>query len=101
MTIVGATGTSTSSCIIASAKLIIGDWAGVHMVVITESLIAKDLIIGRDFLKKYNVTINHGTDEISIDKASIDQKLSDLVCYVTEAREVLANCEQLLNVIQI
>jgi hypothetical protein len=62
LTIVGATGTSTGSCIIASAKLLIGDWSGCHMVVITESLIDKDLIIGRDFLKKYNVTINHGTD---------------------------------------
>ena len=89
MTIVGATGTSTSSCIIASAKLMIGDWTGVHMVVITESLIDKDLIIGRDFLKKYNVTINHGTDEILIDKASINQKLSDSVCYVKEEREFL------------
>jgi hypothetical protein len=52
-------------------------------------LIDKDLIIGRDFLKKYNVTINHGTDEILIDKASINQKLSDSVCYVKEAREFL------------
>ncbi len=50
--------------------------------VITESLIDKDLIIGRDFLKKYNVTINHGTDTIFIDKASMNQKLSDPFCYV-------------------
>jgi len=97
LTIVGATGTSTGSCIIASAKLIIGDWSGCHMVVITESLIDRDLIIGRDFLKKYNVTINHGTDEIFIDKASINQKLSDPVCYVVETQEVLAKSETIIK----
>ncbi len=65
--------------------------------VITESLIDKDLIIGRDFLKKYNVTINHGTDTIFIDKASMNQKLSDPVCYVVETQEVLRNCEIIIK----
>ena len=52
ITILGATGATTSSCVMAVANLVIGDWSGQHTVVIRDSLIDKDVIIGRDFQKK-------------------------------------------------
>jgi hypothetical protein len=65
--------------------------------VITESLIDKDIILGRDFMKKYNVIINHGTDEIHIDAALDNEKLNDPMCYVTETREILPNTENVVK----
>ena len=97
ITILGATGATTSTCVIAVANLVIGDWSGQHTVVITDSLIDKDVIIGRDFLKKYSVIINHGTDEISISKPLDSQKLSDPVCYVAEIREIIPYTENVIK----
>ena len=89
LTICGATSSETETCVIVAASLAIGDWKGQHKVVITESLIDKDVILGRGFLKKYHVVINHGTDEIKIDKVLDTNKLSDPVCYVVSAKEIV------------
>jgi hypothetical protein len=97
LTILGATGSATETCVIASAHLVIGDWSGNHSVVITDSLIDKDVVLGRDFLKKYNVTINHGTDEIHIDKPLNRNKLTDPICYVAERRELPSNTENVVK----
>jgi hypothetical protein len=64
LTICGATSETTECCVIALAHLSIDDWAGTHKFVITESLVDKDMILGRDFMKAYKVVIDHGTDEI-------------------------------------
>ncbi len=57
LTICGATSKESECCVIAEAELTIGDWKGTHTVVITESLVDKGVILGRDFLKKYHVVI--------------------------------------------
>ena len=97
LTICGATGSVTECCTIALANLVIGEWNGKHRVVITENLVDKDLILGRDFMKKYNVVINHGTDEIRIDKVEESGKLSDPMCYVVESREILPHTENIIK----
>ena len=95
--ICGATSLETETCVIVVANLAIGDWKGQHKVVITESLIDKDVILGRDFLKKYNVVINHGTDEIKIDKVLDTNKLSDPVCYFVSAKEIVPGTENVIK----
>ncbi len=66
--IVGATGTVTELCVVASFRISFGDWSGSHKFICTEKLHDKDMIIGREFLKAYNVIIDHGHDRITLDK---------------------------------
>ena len=39
-----------------------------HEFIVTENIKGKDMIIGRDFMKLYNVVIKNGNDSIEIDK---------------------------------
>jgi hypothetical protein len=41
---------------------------GFHEFILTDNLHGKDLLIDRDFLKRYNVIIDNGRDVITLDK---------------------------------
>ena len=64
----GATSEVTENCAIAMVKLKIGDWTGNHSFIISDKLGDKEIIIGRDFMKKHGVVIDHGADSIKIRK---------------------------------
>ena len=97
LTILSATGEATECCVIAKLHLEIGQWRGIHVFVITESLVEKDMILGRDFLKAYEVVIDHGTDQITIKKSLNLHKATDPVCYTIETKVLEPNTENVLN----
>ena len=66
--IVGVTGTAVEPCVVGTFKLTFGNWTGKHTLIISENLNDKEMIIGRDFLKCYNVRIDHGNDSITLDR---------------------------------
>jgi hypothetical protein len=41
---------------------------GFQEFIVTDNLHGKDMLIGRDFLKRYNVIIDNGRDVITLDK---------------------------------
>ena len=95
--ILSATGEVSECCTVAKVHLEIGEWRGIHSFVITESLVEKDMILGRDFLKTYEVVIDHGTDEIIIKKSLNLQKFTDPVCYSVETKVLEPNTENFVT----
>ncbi|RMZ95285.1 hypothetical protein BpHYR1_050661 [Brachionus plicatilis] len=74
VTIKGVTSLVSEDCVVAPVLISIGSWSAIHSFVITASLRDKDIILGRDFLKKYGVVIDHSNDEIMIDENFCDLK---------------------------
>ena len=70
----GVTGSVSETCVSVPVLVMIGKWSGVHNVIVTNSLETKDVILGRDFLKRFGVIIDHGNDTVSIDVNSNDIK---------------------------
>jgi hypothetical protein len=55
------------------------------------------MILGREFLKAYEVVIDHGTDEIVIKKTLNLQKFTDPVCYSVETKVLEPNTENFVT----
>ena len=66
--ITSATGSVTECCVVVEFKLTFGSWSGSHEFIVTDNLHGKDMLIGRDFMKLYNVLIDNGRDVITLDK---------------------------------
>ncbi len=66
--ITSATGTVTECCVVFSFIVTFGSWVGFHEFIVTDNLHGKDMLIGRDFLKRYNVKFDNGRDIITLDK---------------------------------
>lgn len=66
ITIKGAVGATTERCAVVSLGLKIGECRGVHEFIITKSLVDKEIILGRDFMRSNHVVIDHGKDRITI-----------------------------------
>ena len=64
--IFGATGMVKCQCCIAKASISLASWTGDHQFIIANPVRKHDMIIGRDFLKKYGVEINHSNDTLKI-----------------------------------
>jgi hypothetical protein len=67
--LVTATGEEEANCMIGEFKIKMNNWIGQHEFLIMENLKSEDAIIGRDFLKKYRVNVDHSSDTISINVA--------------------------------
>lgn len=67
-TIRGATSSAVECCVIATIQISmrVGLWE--HDFIVTEKILEKDMIIGRDFMALYNVVIHNGQDLITINK---------------------------------
>lgn len=78
MTVQGVTGAAASSCVLVDANITIGGWSGTQNFVVTPVVSGKyDVILGRDFLKRYSVLVDHKTDVVTID--GVRNGLSDSV----------------------
>jgi predicted aspartyl protease len=55
-----------SCCIIVSLNVRIGNWTGLQEFIISDEITNEECILGRDFLKKYNVKIDYGTNKMTI-----------------------------------
>ena len=64
--ITGATGAAKTCCAITTAELKIENWAGKHEFIISGEVRRHEMILGRDFLKKYEVKIDHASDTLDI-----------------------------------
>ena len=63
----GATGSAASEVEFMNASIRVQAWSGAHEFAITKAVCRYDMIIGRDFLSKYDVDISHGGDTMTID----------------------------------
>ena len=66
ITIKGATSATTELCAVVTLKVQIEDWVGEHEFIISDKLDDKEIILGRDFLRKNHVIIDHGKDNITL-----------------------------------
>ena len=73
----GATGDAKSSCCVTSANIRIGEWQGEHEFVISGAVIKHEMILGRDFFKRFSVCIDHSSDTIQIGNTRIGVNLID------------------------
>jgi hypothetical protein len=62
----GATSAVHDVCVIAEVNLKIGSWQTKHKLIITDKIIGKRLILGRDFLKANGVVIDHAIDKLAV-----------------------------------
>jgi hypothetical protein len=60
--IVGATGSVTSRCCVVDCDIEISNWKGKQSFVISDKVARYDMVLGRDFLKRQKVKIDHGED---------------------------------------
>ncbi len=59
-------GTEKSLCCVTNAQIRLGDWSGEHEFVISGSVRNHDMILGRDFFKRHDVTVMHKDDTVKI-----------------------------------
>ena len=64
--IAGATGVTSCQCCLTNAKIQLGSWSSMHEFIIADPVRKHEMIIGRDFLKKHGVLVNHANDSIVI-----------------------------------
>ena len=78
-TIRGATSSVVECCVIAKFEISIRDWTNEHEFIVTNNIRDKEIILGRDFLKLYNVVIDHGSDSIVMktpNKTIVEEKVT-------------------------
>ena len=63
----GVTNHVSEDCVVVPVWFSIGSWSCVHSFVISCSLMDKEVLLGRDFLKRYGVVIDHSKDTGKID----------------------------------
>ena len=73
----GATGDAKSSCCVTTASIRIGAWHGEHDFVISGAVVKHEMILGRNFFKRFNVSIDHSIDSISIGDSCISVNTTD------------------------
>jgi hypothetical protein len=96
----GATGAVQETCVLATLSVSIGRWSGEHEFIVTEGIVDKQVILGRDFLKKNGVVINHGSDSISINSSQSNGPcicLGNEVCALVNNVTVEPNSEHLVD----
>ncbi|RNA22642.1 tetratricopeptide repeat [Brachionus plicatilis] len=54
-------------CVVIPVSIKFIDWYGAYNFIVTDSLSEKDLILGRDFMKKYGAIIDHAKGSITLD----------------------------------
>ena len=64
--IAGATGVTNCQCCLTNAKIQLGSWSGTQEFIIADPVRKHEMIIGRDFLKRHGVLVNHANDSIQI-----------------------------------
>jgi len=64
----GATGEVKCQCAVIKAELRIASW---HTFIIANPVRKHDMIIGRDFLRRFGVNVNHGNDTLVIEDSVI------------------------------
>lgn len=62
--ITGATGTSKSDCCIVTTEVNINGWVKSHEFVISGAVNKHDAILGRDFLVKHKLQVDHANDAL-------------------------------------
>lgn len=67
---------SKSACVFVDLNLKIGKWCGVQEFIISDQIENENVILGRNFLRKYNVKIDYGNNKLTI--KSNNQKLSGI-----------------------
>jgi hypothetical protein len=69
--ITSATGIVRESCHLLTCSVKFGDWAGEIKLVMSNLLDKNNMVIGRDFLKRYGVKVDHGNDMLEIEQHKI------------------------------
>jgi len=67
----GATEDVKCQCAVVTSEIRIASWLGSHTFIIANPVRKHDMIIGRDFLKKFGVSVNHSNDSLVIDDSEI------------------------------
>ena len=62
----GVTGQAKSSCNVVEPALGIGNWQGTHEFVISGSVTTHQMLLGRDFLTRHNVVVEHASNVVTI-----------------------------------
>ena len=71
--ITGVTGATRADCAFTKASLTIGgEWQGSMTVVISDAVRNHDMIIGNDFLSKFDAKVNHGCRTVNIGSDEIN-----------------------------
>ena len=82
----GAIATTQQTCMVCTVELLVDDWIGQHQFVISNDVTRYDMVIGRDFFRKYKVIEDHGKDQLLIDnmvvkfEADINLVTSNAAC---------------------
>lgn len=58
-----------SVCVFVDLMLNIGNWHGIQEFIISDEIENENCILGRNFLKKYNVKIDYGNNKLTIKSA--------------------------------
>ena len=70
--ITGATGTVQEFCYLVDLEIAIGNWSGSVQFVLSSRVNKHKMVLGRDFLKKRKVVVDHGTDELVVEGVRIN-----------------------------
>lgn len=70
--ITSATHDVTSECTVAIATISIQSWSGKFQFTISDKIMKNDVVLGRDFLHRYNASVKHGDNTMVIENVTID-----------------------------
>ena len=70
--ITGATGTVQEFCYLVDLEIAIGNWSGNVQFFLSSRVNKHKMVLGRDFLKKRKVVVDHGTDELVVEGVRIN-----------------------------
>jgi hypothetical protein len=68
----GATGTVQEFCYLVDLEIAIGNWSGSVQFVLSSRVKKHKMVLGRDFLKKRKVVVDHSTDELVVEGVRIN-----------------------------
>jgi hypothetical protein len=88
-----ATCTIADRCLLATFHLSLPTWSGLHTFVITDALPARDLILGRDFLRASQAIVDHSSDTIQFRCVS-DSRTAK--CQLSEAVTLPPNSQSIV-----
>jgi hypothetical protein len=70
--ITSATGMVQEFCYLLKLEISIGGWSGTVQFVLSSAVNKHMMVLGRDFLKRRNVIVDHGKDTITVEGVSVN-----------------------------
>jgi len=86
-----------ASIIVLPLRIQLGDWTGEHMFLLSDIVMTEQMILGRDFLSKYDTVIYNKSNKLVIkDVKRGDVESSDVQTDEKELKSVVANEEAII-----